>query len=123
MCISKSILFSLIDEDYNYINYYRGKDQQVFDYAVEKGYKITPKTFEKYKYVLGNSDSIMSSVIELDPNYIYYYYGNNEEIKKLTKDDLLKLKDYIETIDPKNKVFNKTKKQLKYQKIIMIIKI
>ena len=83
LCISKSILFSLIDEDYNYINYYRGKDQQVFDYAVEKGYKITPKTFEKYKYVLGNSDSIMSSVIELDPNYIYYYYGNNEEIIKL----------------------------------------
>lgn len=40
----------------------------------------------------------------------------NEEIKKLTKDDLLKLKDYIETIDPKNKVFNKTKKTIEISK-------
>ena len=40
----------------------------------------------------------------------------NEEIKKLTKDDLLKLKDYIETIDPKNKVFNKTKKIIEISK-------
>jgi len=40
----------------------------------------------------------------------------NEEIKKLTKDDLLKLKDYIETIDPKNKVFNETKKIIEISK-------
>ena len=34
----------------------------------------------------------------------------NEEIKNMTKEDLEKLKKYLELIDPKNTVFNETKK-------------
>ncbi len=33
----------------------------------------------------------------------------DEEIKKMTKEDYIKLKNYLELIDPKSKVFSETK--------------
>lgn len=99
---SYSIMMKLLDKDASLIEKYTGEIQEVYDYAISKGYTLTPQKYDRLMSArnINKSDSIMSQIIAVNPNYIYNYRGSNERVfelaySKMTKEDIDKLIEHI----------------------------
>ena len=85
---SDVIMRKFIDMDCNNIIYYHGSNEEIFKYAISKGFVITEEFFRENRISFASSDVIMLKMIEIDPNYIFYYTSYNDEVIKNAYDRL-----------------------------------
>lgn len=84
--ISNKLMKILIENgQLDAIKYYQNDDEDLIKKALDKGYQIKEEDL-KLNGNLRHSDTYMSRAIEIDPNYIKYYYGFDKLIDKAIND-------------------------------------
>ena len=78
--LNNTLMYYLIKEiDINYFKYYKGRNDDIINYAIENGYEITEEDLKRNNY-FREVGKIMISFIKKDVNYFKYYTGTNKHI-------------------------------------------